>query len=245
MGTDKTDKTNLSRREFLKEAGIVAGGVALASLALSSACGSAETTAATTENTPPGTQTAATEPRTTTSSPATTTPTSPVVTTATVSTSTTPVITAGNPVNSNLLDVPGCSTKVAADRLYSLDNVWVRNMGNNVVQLGISDPFQALADKVNVCSLLPAGTTLQIAQAFGAIAADKLSLDLISPVSGKIVEVNASLTALPGPINSDAYGSGWMVNVALSKPSELDSLVSPAYYVYLESGKTGTAPPQR
>jgi glycine cleavage system H protein len=258
VGTDKTDKTSLSRREFLKDAGIVIGGVALASIALSSACDPAETTIATTENTPPGTQSAETEPGATTSSPAATTASSPAVTTGTVPTSTipgtTPVATtttvvtggkAGNPVNSNLLDIPGCSTKVAADRLYSLDNVWVRNMGNNVVQLGISDPFQALADKVNVCSLLPAGTTLQIAQAFGAIEADKLSLDLISPVSGKIVEVNTSLMALPGPINSDAYGSGWMVNVALSKPSELDSLVSPAYYVYLESGKTGTAPPQR
>lgn len=253
MGTDKTDTTNLSRREFLKEAGIVVGGVAIASVAFSSACGTGETTTSTAVNTPLVTQPAATEPAT--SSTAATTTTSPAVTTATGTTSTapitqpagstTPVTTAGNPVNSNLLDIPGCSTKVAADRLYSIDNIWVKNLGNNVVQLGLSDQAQYLADMIRVCSLSPIGTTLQIEQGFGAIEADKMSFDLITPVSGKITARNASLTALPVPINEDSYGSGWMVNVTISKPSELDLLVSPAYYVWLMAGKIGTAPPKR
>ena len=253
MGTDKTEETNLSRREFLKEAGVVVGGVALASVAFSSACGPAGTTTATTGTTPPGTQPATTEPAT--SSTAATTTTSPAVTTATGTTSTAPitkpvgstthVTTTGTPVNSNLLDIPGCSTKVAADRLYSIDNIWVKNMGNNVVQLGLSDQAQYLADMIRVCSLSPVGTTLQREQGFGAIEADKMSFDLITPVSGKITAINASLTALPVPVNADCYGSGWMINVAISKPSELDSLVSPAYYVWLMAGKIGTAPPKR
>jgi len=253
VGTDKTDNSKLSRRDFLREAGIVIGGMALTSIALSSACGSAETTNATTENTPQMVQSTAAAPATSSTALATSTP--PASTAATVSTSTTPgtkpvgstapAITTGHPVNSNLLDIPGCSTKVAADRLYSLDNIWVKNMGNNVVQLGLSDQAQYLADRINVCSLSPIGTTLQREQGFGAIEADKMSFDLISPVSGKIVATNTSLTALPVPINSDAYGSGWMVNVQMTKPSELDSLVSPAYYVWLQAGKIGTAPSKR
>jgi glycine cleavage system H protein len=113
------------------------------------------------------------------------------------------------------------------------------------VQLGVSDPFQYLADRVNTCAFSPVGTNLQTQQPFGSIEADKLSVDLISPVSGKIVQANSALSAIPGSINSDPYGSAWMVNVQLTKPSELDSLVSPAYYAYMQSDKSGTVPPKR
>jgi glycine cleavage system H protein len=133
---------------------------------------------------------------------------------------------------------------VDTDRLYSLDNIWVKSLGGNVVQFGMSDPFQALASKVNTCSLLPTGTILQAEQPFGSIEADKLSVDLISPVSGTIVGMNGALTALPGPINLDPYNSGWMVNVQMSNPSQMNALVSPQYYVYLMAPTwTGPVPP--
>lgn len=252
VGTDKMDKIILSRREFLKEAGIVAGGVAIASMALSSACNATETNTTAPELTLPQTSQSTTPTESTTDSatvsttPLASTTVNPQTTTAGTTGSSSTGGTTAIQGNSNLLAIPGCNTKVAADRLYDAEyNIWVKSMGSNVVQLGLSDQAQYLADKVNTCSLSPIGATLQREQGFGAIEADKMSFDLISPVSGKIVATNTSLTAIPGPINSDAYGSGWMVNVALSKPSELDSLVSPAYYVYLESGKTGTAPPKR
>ena len=133
---------------------------------------------------------------------------------------------------------------MASDRLYSLDNIWVKNIGNNVVQIGMSDPFQVLADRVKTCYLSPPGTILTAETPFGNIEADKLSVDLISPVSGKITGTNGSLMAIAAPINADPYNSGWMLNIQMSNPSELNNLVSPMYYAYLQAkGWTGPPPP--
>jgi glycine cleavage system H protein len=131
---------------------------------------------------------------------------------------------------------------VALDRTYSTDHVWVKTLNNNTVQIGMSDPFQILADRVKTLYLSPPGTKLTVQAAFGYIEADKLSVDLISPVSGTILTTNTPLMAIPGPINSDPYGTGWMLTIQLTAPAELQNLVAPRYYAYLESGKNWTGP---
>ena len=50
------------------------------------------------------------------------------------------------------------------------------------------------------------------------------------PVSGEVIEVNASLDSAPETVNSDPYGDGWMVKVKMSNPAELDGLMSHADY---------------
>ena len=54
--------------------------------------------------------------------------------------------------------------------------------------------------------------------------------DVIAPLSGEIVEVNAALADAPERINDDPYGEGWMVKVRLSDPSERDALLDAAAY---------------
>ena len=133
---------------------------------------------------------------------------------------------------------------MATDRLYSADHVWVMKLGNGSVRIGMSDPFQVLADRVNTCWLSPVGTVLHKDDAFGYIEADKLNVDLITPVSGTVTATNDSLMAIPAPINADPYVTGWMLEIALSDPSELDDLFSPQYYAYLESPDwPGPVPP--
>jgi glycine cleavage system H protein len=124
---------------------------------------------------------------------------------------------------------------VAMDRLYSIDHVWVKKLNDNIVQVGMTDPFQVLADRVKTCYLDPPGTLLSAEDTFGNVEADKMNADLITPVSGKILETNTGLMSIPAPINADPYGTGWTLQIQLSKPAELDNLVSPMYYAYLES----------
>lgn len=211
-GNKESGFGNLSRREFLKQAGIVVGGVAIGSLTLASACDNSGTS---------------------TTAPTATNPTTMPPTNTNIGTS-------------GMIDVPGCASKVAPDRLYSIDHAWVKSLGNNVVQIGMSDPFQVLADRVNTCWLSPEGTVLSADTPFGSIEADKLNVDLISPVSGKVIRTNTTIMAIPNTINLDPYANGWMLDIELTKPAELDKLVSPRYYAYLQAlSWTGPIPPKR
>ena len=64
---------------------------------------------------------------------------------------------------------------------------------------------------------------------FGALESVKASSDLISPVSGVVVEVNEALEDAPEKVNEDAYGS-WIIKVEMSDPAELDALLDAAGY---------------
>ncbi len=65
---------------------------------------------------------------------------------------------------------------------------------------------------------------------FGSIESVKATMDLITPVSGEVVEVNASLVDHPENVNQDPYGEGWMIVVKLKNPAEVNSLMSAAEY---------------
>ncbi len=71
-----------------------------------------------------------------------------------------------------------------------------------------------------------------------------MSVDLISPVSGKIIETNQSVIQHPSQVlNGDPYTTGWMLKIKISNPTDLNKLVTPLYYAYLHSeGWTGPVP---
>jgi glycine cleavage system H protein len=98
---------------------------------------------------------------------------------------------------------------------------------------------EILSEPYNI-SLLRVGETLYQGSSFGTIEGYKMTSDLISPVSGTIIQFNdfmASLvqTGLIRPINDDPFNSGWMIVVQISKPDELKSLLSPQKYKELVS----------
>ena len=68
---------------------------------------------------------------------------------------------------------------------------------------------------------------------FGTIEAVKTVSDLFMPASGEVLEVNAELEEAPQLVNEDAYGKGWIIKVALSDPTELDTLLSATEYEQL------------
>lgn len=75
------------------------------------------------------------------------------------------------------------------------------------------------------------GTTVTKDASYAEVESVKAVSEVISPLSGEIIETNDALEAAPESINDDPYGSGWMIKVKLSDPSEVDQLLDQAAYV--------------
>ncbi len=117
---------------------------------------------------------------------------------------------------------------VKDDRKYAESHEWVKVDGD-VATIGISDFAQhALGDVVYV-DLPEVGDEVEAGEDFGAVESVKAASDLISPVSGEIVEVNEALEDAPEMVNADPYNN-WIIKVKMSDPGELDSLLDAAAY---------------
>jgi glycine cleavage system H protein len=86
-----------------------------------------------------------------------------------------------------------------------------------------------LGDIVNI-ELPAVGSTVQAGEPFGSVDSVKAVSDIISPVSGEVLEVNEDLPVSPELINQEPYAGGWMIIVKLSDPSELDALMTSEEY---------------
>jgi glycine cleavage system H protein len=78
---------------------------------------------------------------------------------------------------------------------------------------------------------LPApGTQVEKSQKMGEIESLKAVSDLFAPVSGEVLEINQAAIDEPNLVNKDPYGAGWLVKLELSKPSELEALMTSDEY---------------
>jgi len=116
-----------------------------------------------------------------------------------------------------------------ADLKYDKEHEWVRVEGDAAF-IGISDFAQDQLGEVVYVDLPSVGDELVAGETFGEIESVKSVSELYSPVTGTIVEVNDELDGAPETINSDPYGGGWMIKVALVDPSQLDALMSADEY---------------
>lgn len=112
---------------------------------------------------------------------------------------------------------------------YTSDHEWVLVEGN-VATIGITDFAQRELGDIVFVEIESAGKTLGQHDIFGTVEAVKTVSDLFMPVSGEVIEVNKGLDTAPESINSDPYGSGWMVKVKMSNPAEADALLTSAAY---------------
>lgn len=112
---------------------------------------------------------------------------------------------------------------------YSNDHEWVRVEGNIAI-IGISDHAQSELGDVVYIDIPDDIDTISAGATVGTIEAVKTVADILSPVSGKVVEVNRSLNDAPDTVNKDPYGAGWILKVEMSDPSELDKLMDANAY---------------
>jgi glycine cleavage system H protein len=112
---------------------------------------------------------------------------------------------------------------------YTKDHEWVLVEGD-VATIGVTDFAQHELGDIVFVDISSQGDTLNAHDVFGTVEAVKTVSDLYMPVSGEITEVNGDLEGAPESVNSDPYGSGWMVKVKMTNPSEVDGLMSAADY---------------
>ena len=116
------------------------------------------------------------------------------------------------------------------DLRYTDAHEWVRDLGDGVVRVGITDHAQTQLGDVVFVQLPDEGADIHAGAAVGEVESTKSVSDLFAPVSGTVVAVNAALADTPEKINEDPYGEGWMVKVKLSDPSEREGLLDAATY---------------
>ncbi len=98
--------------------------------------------------------------------------------------------------------------------LFSDAGVWVSAEGARA-RLGLSDFAQQVNGDIAFADVAASGTELEAGDEFGSIETVKVNVSLLSPVKGRIVEINTVLQDAPEAINQDPYGRGWMVIVEL------------------------------
>ncbi|MFW6010669.1 MAG: glycine cleavage system protein GcvH [Gemmatimonadota bacterium] len=114
---------------------------------------------------------------------------------------------------------------------YTTEHEYVREAdAEGEYCVGITDYAQGELGDVVFVELPRAGDSFDRMDVFGTIEAVKAVSELYSPMSGEIVEVNGSLDEDPALVNSDPYGEGWMIRLAIADASELDELLSAAEY---------------
>ena len=127
--------------------------------------------------------------------------------------------------------------QIPADLLYTPEHEYVRKTADPaIVEVGITDYAQGELGDIVFVELPKAGATYARMAVFGTVEAVKAVSELFCPLSGTIVESNATLDADPATINRDAYGAGWMIRLKLSDTSELDSLLNASAYEALIGG---------
>jgi glycine cleavage system H protein len=99
-----------------------------------------------------------------------------------------------------------------------------------VFYVGITDYAQGELGDVVYVELPEPGDTFAPMETFGTIEAVKAVSDLYCPVAGEIVAVNEVLDEDPGLVNSDPYGEGWMIQLRVDDPAELEMLMDGAAY---------------
>ena len=111
---------------------------------------------------------------------------------------------------------------------YSESHEYVRVEGN-FAYVGITDYAQHELGNVVYVDMPDVDDEVTAGEDFGAVESVKAASDIISPVSGTVVEVNEALEDTPELINQDAFGN-WVIKVELADPTELDNLMDAKAY---------------
>ena len=122
-------------------------------------------------------------------------------------------------------------SKIIEGLKYSETHEWVKVEGN-VAIVGVSDFAQKEMGDITYVDMPDIDDEVSKDEEFGALESVKASSDLVSPVSGVVVEKNEALEDAPELINQDPYGN-WIIKVEMSDASELDALLDAAGYANL------------
>jgi len=119
--------------------------------------------------------------------------------------------------------------KIVEGFLYAESHEWVKVIDGDTVLVGITDFAQKELGSIVFVDLPEVGSKLLKGTEFGAVESLKAASDLISPISGELLEINEDLIGEPELVNQNAYES-WMLKVKLSNKEELSELLDAKQY---------------
>lgn len=123
---------------------------------------------------------------------------------------------------------------------YSKEHEWLSLTGEKtddgfeIALIGITDFAQGELGELVYVEVDTVGEDVARDDVFGTLEAVKTTSDLFMPISGRVLEFNDELNEdegdNPGVINSDPYGAGWIVKIAITQPDEMSGLLDAAGY---------------
>lgn len=128
-------------------------------------------------------------------------------------------------------------SEIPGDLKFLKSHEWARVEDNGQVTVGISEHAQGLLGDLVYVELPEVGDTVTTGGAVAVVESVKAASDVYSPVSGKVVAVNAALADKPESINEDAYGEGWILVVQPDDMEQMNELLSPDDYAELIEGE--------
>ena len=119
--------------------------------------------------------------------------------------------------------------EVPENILYTQEHEWVRVDGKKAV-VGITQFAQDQLGDIVFVELPEVGTLIEQESPFGVIESVKTVSDLYAPFSGTVTASNTDLEAHPEQVNTEPYGTGWIIEIEISDEKELEKLMSPDDY---------------
>jgi glycine cleavage system H protein len=108
--------------------------------------------------------------------------------------------------------------------LYHSEHDWARVEGDEAV-LGVTWFAQDALGELVHYEAPDVGSSVSKDASYGEVESVKAVSDLISPLSGEVLEVNEKVVDAPETVNEDPYGDGWLIRIRLGDPSEADGLL--------------------
>jgi len=112
---------------------------------------------------------------------------------------------------------------------YSKDHEWVKVDGDTAT-IGITDYAQNSLGDVVYVDMPRVGDAFATHEAFGSVESVKAVSEIFTPLAGEVSEVNSGLNDTPESVNSDPYGTGWMIKIKMKNPGEADAMLSAVEY---------------
>jgi glycine cleavage system H protein len=112
---------------------------------------------------------------------------------------------------------------------FSEDYAWILDMGETA-RIGLSEYAQEQLGEIISLTIAEIGKFVERGEALGELESQKTVIELASPLSGTVRAVNESVIEDPSLINIDPYGKGWLVEIEMEDPDEVERLMSHEEY---------------
>ena len=113
---------------------------------------------------------------------------------------------------------------------YASTHEWVRNEGDGIFTVGITEHAQDLLGDMVFVELPEVGANVAAGDDVAVCESVKAASDIYAPIAGEIVEVNEELEDAPETVNNDPFGDGWLFKIKAEDPSEVESLLDAEGY---------------